>query len=413
MATVSLTQALATLTTGDFATRWEIAKQLPTFGDAAIAPLIALLQDVDADIQARWFAARILGHFRHPAVITALVDTLASQTTGDMQSELDEDDEADWVDLAGAVATALATMGSDAIAPLTHLLTDPQTRRAAVQTLVQIPHRAIVPPLLTVVTDEQPPVRAIALEALSHFQDQRIPPLLVHALADPVAVVRQTAVMGLGFCTWSDLDVVELLHSYLWDLHLDVCRQTANSLGRVGTVAAADRLWQRLQQPTPLALSLDLIHALGAIDHPSAIAYLATYLNQSPPARLPIQQEIIATLGRVQSPDLQPQVVDVLLQVWSDSSRLHDQPPIRQAIALALGHLGDRRALLPLLQRLDETNAAVRLHIIRALKQLDVQLARQLLESWIAAGTMTEAWHQGAAIALQEWAQDVESELLL
>ncbi len=65
--------AIQALEWGDFQDRWEIAKVLPNLGNGAIAPLIAVLEDEDADTEPRWFAARILGKFDRPEVIQALV----------------------------------------------------------------------------------------------------------------------------------------------------------------------------------------------------------------------------------------------------------------------------------------------------------------------------------------------------
>ncbi|MCY7322588.1 MAG: hypothetical protein LH660_12515, partial [Phormidesmis sp. CAN_BIN36] len=59
-----LNLALQSLESGDFQDRWDIAKLFPSFGDAAIAPLLGLLQDQDADPEAQWFAIRILGSFK-------------------------------------------------------------------------------------------------------------------------------------------------------------------------------------------------------------------------------------------------------------------------------------------------------------------------------------------------------------
>ena len=45
--------AIQALEWGDFQDRWEIAKVLPNLGNCAIAPLIAVLEDEDADTEPR------------------------------------------------------------------------------------------------------------------------------------------------------------------------------------------------------------------------------------------------------------------------------------------------------------------------------------------------------------------------
>jgi HEAT repeat protein len=71
-----LNLALDVLEAGDFQERWDVAKLFPKLGAIAIAPLIEILQDDEAELELRWFAGRILGGFNHPTVITTLVDLL-------------------------------------------------------------------------------------------------------------------------------------------------------------------------------------------------------------------------------------------------------------------------------------------------------------------------------------------------
>src|SRR4028118_1555477 len=71
-----LNLALDVLDAGDFQERWEVAKVFPKLGAIAIAPLIELLEDDEADLEMRWFAARILGEFNDPVVVTSLVELL-------------------------------------------------------------------------------------------------------------------------------------------------------------------------------------------------------------------------------------------------------------------------------------------------------------------------------------------------
>ncbi len=68
--------ALSILEMGDFQQRWEITKVLTDLGNIAIPALIDILKDEDAEEELRWYAARILGEFRHPDVIAPLVELL-------------------------------------------------------------------------------------------------------------------------------------------------------------------------------------------------------------------------------------------------------------------------------------------------------------------------------------------------
>ncbi len=81
-----ISMALAVLEVGDFQDRWDVAKIFPLLGDAAIAPLIDLLQDDDADLETRWFAARILGSFNSSAAIQPLIEILHQSKDDDLNA---------------------------------------------------------------------------------------------------------------------------------------------------------------------------------------------------------------------------------------------------------------------------------------------------------------------------------------
>ena len=198
--------AIAVLEWGDFQDRWEIAKVFPNLGNCAIAPLIAVLEDEDADTEPRWFAARILGKFDRPEVIQALVKLVKNS---------DEE-------LSQIAAETLGNFGTTAIESLANLLLQEESRQFATAALAQIRRTEIIAPLLTVVGDSKVAVRVAAIEALSSFHDSRIPPVLVSALKDPATAVRKEAVRALGVRAYLDaeLDLVNLLKPLVWDIRL-------------------------------------------------------------------------------------------------------------------------------------------------------------------------------------------------
>lgn len=389
----SLTLCLQALEWGDFQAKWEVAKLLPALGEEAIAPLMELLQDEDAELESRWFAARILGEFDHPSVVQALIDIL--------QTAQDED-------LTGIAAETLASLGTSAITALATLLSDEATRLPAVQSLAQIRHSATIEPLLTVVDDPQPAIRALAIEALGTFHDPRIPPLLLQALQDPFAPVRQAAIQGLAVRTdiAPDFDLVTPLVDRLWDLNLSVCQQAAIALGRLGTEAAAAALFRALQSPnTPTSLQLDLVRALSWTETSGQLAYLQQALAWLGPSESadPVFQEIVTRLGRWSDPDLQRQASATLIACLSAEYAAIQQATVKQAIALALGQLGQLESMDALIQLLADDDAGVRLHAIAALKALDAQQARQRLEALATQEPLPEPLQRGVTIALQEW----------
>lgn len=385
--------ALDILEAGDFPDRWGVVKVFPKLGTVAIAPLIAILQDEAEDLERRWFAARILGEFDCPEVVTALVDLL--QTC---------DDE----DLNQMAASALANLGPSAVTALSGLLAEERSRLLAVRSLSQIRRSETIDPLLRVVHDPQISIRTAAIEALSSFHYPQILPVLIDALDDSAAQVRQVAVVGLGLRSdlLGEVDLVHLIQPLLWDLDLEVCSSAAIALGRLGTEAAVTTLFQVLMLPTtPIPLQVRIIRALGWTETLTALEYLQQALSLGFEAC----QEIITALGQVKQPDLKSKAARILIDLLH-SEHPAIQAPLKQAIALSLGELGETSAVESLIELL-ASDAGVRLHAIAALKKLAPETARQQLEYLASHENLAPELKQGVAIALQELVWDSPDQL--
>ncbi|MFB2892247.1 HEAT repeat domain-containing protein [Aerosakkonemataceae cyanobacterium BLCC-F50] len=360
-----LNWALESLTWGDFQERWDVAKIFPSLGKQAIAPLINILEDEEADEELRWFAARILGEFNDLSVISALVELLKS-------SESEE--------LSAMATTALANQGKSAITALTDLLEQEEWRLLAVRGLAHIRTKETITPLLSVVNDSKVLVRAMTIEALGSFHDPLVLPALLEALKDVAASVRKEAIIALG--VRSDLkdrlNLVSVLKPLLWDFNLEVCQQTAIALGRLGTDEAAEALFSLWQSKvTPLPLQLQAIRALGWVETPQAIAYLKQVFLQDfagsdrqLDSQLLIWQEVITVLGQVQAANLIPLATQVLIELLNSSHPAMNFAEIRQKLANSLGLLADPQAVDSLQSLLSDRDTVVRLHAIAALKKL-------------------------------------------
>jgi len=364
-----LNWALEILIAGDFQERWDVAKIFPALGKRAIAPLIAILSDEDAEEELHWFGARILGDFNDPAVISAMVELLKN---------------AESEDLSAIAVTALASLGKDAIAALTNLLNQEEWRLLAVLGLANIRTKEVISPFLAVVNDPQVQVRAAAIEALGSFHDPRIPSVLIAALKDVAAIVRKEAVIALGVRTdlRDKLDLVNVLKPLLWDFNIEVCQQAAIALGRLGSDAAVDALFQLWQSSvTPLPLQLEAIRSLGWVSTSKAINYLREIMKQNPDlinlknSQLPIFQEIITVLGRVENQYLISVATEVLVEFWRSHPAIK-YPEIRQAVAMSLGQLGDSQGIDLLLNLLEDEDLSVRLHAIAALKKFPTAIGQ-------------------------------------
>ena len=386
--------AIEALEWGDFQDRWEIAKVLPNLGNGAIAPLIAVLEDEDADTEPRWFAARILGKFDRPEVIQALVELVKNS---------DEE-------LSQIAAETLGNFGPTAIESLATLLQQEDSRQFATAALAQIRRTETIPPLLSVVGDSQVAVRAHAIEALSSFHDSRIPPVLVAALKDPATAVRKEAVRALGVRAYLDaeLDLVNLLKPLLSDIRLEVCKLAAIAIGRVKTDAAAAALFELLRSPlTPVELQIETVRALSWSETAVALEYLQqTLIAELNNTNSPIFQEIVTVLGRVEKPELKAKVAEIMIDLLESNPPAVQSAGIKQSLALALGQLGDMRGLDALILMLGDADNSVTLHCMAALKQLGAAEARQQLESLVKQESLEPRLKQGIAIALQEWQEN-------
>lgn len=359
-----LNWALEILHCGDFQDRWDVAKIFPSLGKPAIAPLIDILQDEDADEELRWFAVRILGEFHDSAVISALVDLLKTS---------------DNEELSAMATTALANQGKSAITALVDLLTQEEWRLLAVRGLAHIRTKETITPLLSVVNDSQVLVRAMAIEALGSFHDPLVLPVLLGALKDVAASVRKEAVIALGVRNdlKDRLNLVKVLKPLLWDFNLDVCQQAAIALGRLGTDEAAEALFSLWESAvTPLPLQLQAIRALGWVETPQAIAYLKQIFlhdfanaNQQIDGQLLIWQEVITVLGQVQKNNLISIATQVLIDLLNSSHPAINLAEIRKKIAISLGLLADPQAVVCLQSLLSDRDSVVQLHAIAALRK--------------------------------------------
>lgn len=387
-----LALALEVLKSGDFQDRWEIVRVIGQLGTAAIAPVVAVLQDEEADLEQRWFAIRILGELNSPEAIAPLLEVLKT---------------CDREELSAEAAHTIANLGSATIDALASLLPKADSRPFATAALAQIRRPETIEPLLSVVKDPLPEIRVTALEALSSFHDPRIVPVLVEALQDPAAAVRKEAVIGLSIRPYlnGQLDLVNLLKPLLWDLRWEVCQQAAIALSRLKTDAAVAALSEILESPTPpIPLKIEAVRALGWMETATALAALQQALIRNEPAlansQPSILPEIATVLGRVQQPELKVKAAEGLVNFLTLNHSLGDRT-LKQAVATALGQLGDPKAIAALIPLLADSDASVRLHCVVALKQLNLEQARQQLEHRLAENPTPEL-RQGIATALQE-----------
>jgi HEAT repeat protein len=134
--------------------RWKAAEALGNLGRAAVKPLVGVLSSADEDV--RWMAALALGATRDDSAIGPLIALFSDPDRF----------------VRGRATAALGMIGSAAVPALTSALTDPD-----------------------------PDLRWGAGVTFGIIRDPSTLPLLIHALGDPVDLVRAeilAAVAGFG-----------------------------------------------------------------------------------------------------------------------------------------------------------------------------------------------------------------------
>jgi HEAT repeat protein len=398
----TLDSALTTLRNGDFQTRWDIAKEIPRFGEPAVLPLVALLNDADADEELTWFVVRILGSFQSPEAVLTLIERL---------------DPSQPEELSEIAAQMLAGMGTDVLDSLASLLEDPLRQQLAIKAIAQVEHLKAVPLLLNAWSQilqapqgKASELREVILEALDKFQDSDdsdpiILPIFLQGLQDESPRVRKVAIAGLSARRGASKAYLgEQVIPSLQDPVLEVADQAARTLGGLATDTAAIALTEKCcRLETPATLQRTLIQGLGWIGSSHALKGLVQIWQQLSQSSIPpelLLKEVLTSLSRTTAePSEAAQTIVLLLR----SPILQASIPLKSAAAFSLGRLGDQATLNSLVELLAEPNYALQLHVIAALKQISSEQARQEIQRRSEDPSTPSQLVAGLAIALQEW----------
>jgi HEAT repeat protein len=363
--------ALDALKTGDFQSRWDAAKQLEDYGDAILLPLLAVLQDSNADAELQWFIAKIFGSLSHPDAVIAL---------GQLLDQSEDEDAIDY---------------------LAQYLKDPSRQMMVLRALTQIHRPEVVPLLLEVTQAESAEVRSLVFEALDQFIDPRIMGALLAGLKDVSPDVRKVAIASLAVRTqeYPPKDLVEHLIPCLADTDLGVVVQAARALGRLGSDRGAIALIQKCNEPkADPVLQQAIIQALGWTGSAVAQAGLMEIwqkLVQTIPLPEQLLQEILSSVSDSTAAEWVLGVVR--------SPMLQQSPTLRSKAMLILGRIGSPGLLPLLIECLEDPDFSVRLHVVAALKHIDAALAYAAVQQRLKDGEIDDRLGEGLAIALREW----------
>jgi HEAT repeat protein len=379
-----LNLSLRALADDDLENARSIAKLLLARADRAIPSLLALLCNPSTPPEERWFGIQLLGSC--PAALAVVELAACLETARDPE-------------MAEQMVQALVQFGLAAIEQLTPLLAIPERKMSALVALARIRHSQTIEPLLSISTDPDPLARAIAIEALSSFHDQRIPVLLLEKLTDGDGAVRRAAVVGLGLR--SDLAVSLSLEArlglLLWDPDPTVAIAAATALGRMDRDEAIAAL-TKIQPDWESELGLQILRSLGWLNRWGSIEALQKILALLSPNEISVITAIRA-LGQQQAhPDRASAVLMTYLNHWSGDLAIRP----KQEIATALGNLRGSKLVEYLVQLLADRHAPVRWQAIYCLQQQGAA-AQSQLQKLSAAASLSPELQASLQQCLENW----------
>lgn len=327
---ISLETALEILARGSFEAKWVISKVLVRYGEKIIPVLRDVILDENADLEFRCSACKIVAQIKSPEVIL-IVSELFAVT----QEE----------ELINLAIETLASGGKESIEFLSGLLKEEEYRFLAVKTLAQIPHSAIIQPLLSVVKDENREVRILALSALKNFDRASILKVMIEALEDVDSGVRKEALIGIGLKMKKSqaIPLISVVSPLLNDLNLTVAQQAAMTLSKSYHPLAVDSLAKVLNSSyTPIPLKVTIIKSLAWIETEKSIKCLAEYLQIGDDF---LKVEIIKVLGRIRQNSLKTIAIEILNNFYQNLSESKKNPEILQNLCYSWYQLKAKSAL--------------------------------------------------------------------
>ncbi|MCA9891884.1 MAG: HEAT repeat domain-containing protein [Anaerolineae bacterium] len=381
-----------------------------------IARLLQLAVDRD---QVRSYALLQSLALASPDLLEPVLDLMRDgiwaerQLATDIAMHLDLPTSADVVDalkvwngsMDTAIATYLRQIGQEALPPLMRLLTaeDPTRRRGAVWALGEMRDRAVVPALIAALQDADPMVRRESAVALRLMPDSAAVDSLLHLLRDESWQVRKAAAEAL-------VDVgataIPALIRMSQDERADVRRIAIGVLGRVGDASAVQSLLPYLEDENADIRAMS-VTALGQIGDESAADGVAALLDETETPRWSDisvgemakralekigTEKSMALMNRLRLPMISHPTSAQLAKEKLESitrkgaEKIADLPPrlqkmlnntdwrFRQKAIVAVSRTGKRGALPILMDGLHDAEPEVRLTVVNNLKYFDTEL---------------------------------------
>ncbi len=232
-----------------------------SFDGRAVTPLLACMQDPEADVRAA--ACRALGALHKPTVIPALCKSLHSDSAQERT----------------AAAHALSQMPGprlDVLAPDLDAALDADRIVTALEILESARSTCLAPQVIALLRDARPAIRRAALRVLRHHGGRGPDDRIIEMLADEDASVRTEAVEALvrRECRKAESALVPLLGAPD-PLRYHVIR----GLGRLQVKGAAGKLMEIFADAPPHE-RIEIVAALNLMAAPGLLPFLKERLSE-------------------------------------------------------------------------------------------------------------------------------------
>lgn len=339
------------------------AQALGMIGDIrAVEPLISALQRKNLSLQSA--AAVSLGQIKDPRAFEPLVVLLR----GDLQTQAGD---------------ALVAIGSAVVEPLCLILLneDHPLRYYAAGVLTRIREPRAIKRLISVLGVRVNGIGQMAADGLARIGTPAVDELIV-CLANEDPVIRRLAIKALGEIRGER--ALESILAALKDENLDVRRQ---ALGSVTTFQDYDVTEVALTALHDPGLRVEASLVLGWRKHARAVPYLVETLRGTDPLNASQAQRALAIIGepavnelivvlKDRNPEYPMREVRQLLELSKQGPPQcgnEPPPPIldpRRLAAIALGQIGDQRAITALTEAIKEQSPGLRADAVQALAKI-------------------------------------------
>lgn len=310
----------------------------------AVKPVVEWL--LDPDVALRVAATEILGDIGSASAVKPLIRSL-----GDAEPNV----RLHAVRALGKLGTA------EVVVPLIARLEDPkaEVKKAAIDELAELADKRALIPLVGAMNDSSVDVRTSAIRAVGKLGDKSAVPALIRLVSDSHDQVRAHAIEALG-----DLKASEATNRLIDAMgggSLDFRTRAAIALGRIASANKDPRATRRairalvtgLANNQTRAAAREALLAAGPAGVPGLISSLRGEIEGHPAT-------VVGLLRDLADKRATPVLLEEL-----ERGRL-----ARELVLEALGAAGDRRALVPVLTLLSDSDPAIRLAAMKALEPM-------------------------------------------